>query len=521
MNTDSLTIAIRVDASPAIGFGHASRCLALAAALRRNGCRVVFLSRSGRDFLTPRATDLGCDAFDIGEAGHASEADDARESLDCLQTAAVRPEWIIVDAYGLGATWHEAVRATGRRLLCIDDLANRCLACDVLVDQNLVADTHGRYAGLLSSDCRTLLGPRYALLSEDYAALRASGTTPGLGPRRIVVSFGGADKVEATLATVLAIMRMNEANVIADVVISSRHPQQPIIASLTARDSRIRLINTVPTLAPVLAGATLAVGGAGVSSWERLCLGVPSIAIPIAENQLPIAKALAAENLAYVLDPASPLWTTDLEAALHSLLRGNHTLDIAKGMRLCDGLGAQRVALSLMHSAGSTLRTRPVAAKDRDLVLRWANDPDTRRASLSTRLILEQEHDGWFAKRIANSDDCVFVMVTSADGQPMGNVRLERNTTGQWSLSFVLAPEWRGLGLGKPIVAAGLAYFAKSIGRSRVGAVARQENLASQRILESLGFRQQPDLQSATAIEYYLDLGNTTRVAQDKPEKAA
>lgn len=255
----------------------------------------------------------------------------------------LEPSWIVVDGYHFGTPWHTVAERTGARLLCIDDLANRPLRCAALVDQNLVIGWEHRYDGLIPDSCRTFLGPTYALLSPEYARLRHTRRPEGR-PRRILVSFGGADPIDATAATVNAIMRLDDPALEVDVVLSSAHRCFEAVQRMAMHDSRIRLHQPLPTLAPLLVQASVAVGGAGVTSWERLCLNVPTVAIPLADNQRPIAEALADHNLAVVVDPDDPDLTLRLEVALRDALAKAGSSRSSDEFALVDGKGAGRVA---------------------------------------------------------------------------------------------------------------------------------------------------------------------------------
>jgi len=512
------TIVIRADASAAIGFGHVSRCLALAEAIRRHGCRVVLRSRGLAGSLRQRALAIGCELLpDDGDTARTEsrathEESDATSLVAALATTGVLPSWVVVDGYGFSAEWHGIVRGSGARVLCIDDLADRPLDCDLLLDQNLVEDMHTRYVPLLPPQCRTMLGPRFALLSTEYAQLRQTSSRPAHGPQNVLISFGGADRGGATLAAVEAFCRLGGKELSADVIVGRTHHRRAAVESLAQADGRIRIIDHLPSLAPLLAKACLCVGGAGVTAWERLCLGVPSIAVAIAGNQQPIAAALAAHRLAWVCDASSASLTDDLLLAMRAVIAGEHDLRVAAGMHLCDGQGATRVAAALLASARVPLRVRRVEAQDRDLILSWANDPETRRASLTTRMITDVEHATWFAARLAAADTCVFLMATMADGVAVGNVRFERRDEA-WLLSFVIAPEFRGVGLGRRMVGAALAHLAEILGRAVVTADVRHDNPASRRILESLGFRLAHSPRTPIASSYRCEIGRPATAA--------
>ena len=103
-----------------------------------------------------------------------------------------RPDWIVVDHYRLDARWHGVLKATlPVRIAAIDDLADRPLAVDLLVDHNHARDHRAKYAGRLPPGTRLLAGPRHALLSPKYAA--ATGYRFRESVKSIGIFMGGVD----------------------------------------------------------------------------------------------------------------------------------------------------------------------------------------------------------------------------------------------------------------------------------------------------------------------------------------
>lgn len=352
MTAASVCVAIRVDASSVIGLGHASRCLALADALVRRGCGVTILTASGLGWRAAKAESFGCTVLRLDNSAHrppstgwpVPETGDAATSREALAKANVRPTWVVTDGYGFGSEWHRVLRQTGARILSIDERADRPLDCDLLVDPSLPADP-ARYTGLLRPDCRRLLGPTFALLAPAYATARRDEGRGTGRPQRVVVSFGGSEREPGTLATVNALARMPaDLDLVADVVVARTHTDRAAVERLAANDRRIRVVDPLPCLAALTAAAALAVGGAGGSAWERLCLGVPSIVVPIADNQRASARALAAAGIVRMIEPEASDLTGSLTAAILELLTGREMLATDAGRRLCDGGGAGRVA---------------------------------------------------------------------------------------------------------------------------------------------------------------------------------
>lgn len=132
------------------------RCLTLADALKQRGAQIRFVSRQMpkhlRDMLrekshecTPLNSRSNEEAADDLPHSHwlgTSQAADAQKTLQAL--SAQTWDWLVVDHYALDARWESALRGMVRRILVIDDLADRVHDCDVLLDQNLYEDMDTR-----------------------------------------------------------------------------------------------------------------------------------------------------------------------------------------------------------------------------------------------------------------------------------------------------------------------------------------------------------------------------------------
>ena len=99
-------------------------------------------------------------------------------------------------------------------------------------------------------------------------------------------------------------------------------------------------------MAKLMSNADLAIGAAGSTTWERCCLGLPTIQLAIAKNQVFLAEKLqkaGVVKLANKLDQLPNLLDTAL----------NWMPTISKKCRLVtDGKGVERVVakLAMKHS---------------------------------------------------------------------------------------------------------------------------------------------------------------------------
>lgn len=360
---DITTAAIRVDASRQIGTGHFMRCLVLADALKRAGLRIRFVSRHMPDHLHEMLDAHGHGCVLLGdvpsgeradELPHsawlgASQASDARQTLQALEGC--HWDWLVVDHYALDARWEAALRRAAGRILVIDDLADRCHDCNLLLDQNLHADMVSRYKDKVPENFRLLLGPGYALLREEFRRLRASLRMRDGSVKRILVLMGGVDAGNQTEKAMHAIAKLPGRSFEVDVVIGLQHPAPESIEAACRRFG-FQLHVQTRNVAELMAAADLSIGAAGSSSWERCCLGLPALCLTHAANQVALAQGLQARGAIVSVGNAAEVSTADLSQALSSLLRQPErlrSLSLASAS-LVDGAGAERVRAHLLEA---------------------------------------------------------------------------------------------------------------------------------------------------------------------------
>ena len=299
-----MRIAIRVDASSQIGTGHFMRCLTLADELKQCDALIRFVSRQlpehlrdilaakGHEFMllssSPSEAISGglTHAYWLGTSQHA----DAQDTIRVLSDQAW--DWLVVDHYALDARWESALRQTTKNILVIDDIADRQHDCNVLLDQNFYADMDTRYTDRVPVHCQLLLGPRYALLRDEFRQLREQ-VKPRSGPvRRILIFFGGVDAENYTGRAIEALASISIRDLHVDVVIGAQHPSREQIELACAKHGFVCHVQT-SRMAELMAAADLAIGAAGVASWERCCLGLPCIVGAVAQNQIQAANDLS------------------------------------------------------------------------------------------------------------------------------------------------------------------------------------------------------------------------------------
>lgn len=311
-------VVFRADASLEIGAGHVMRCLTLADALRQRGVECHFLCREHPGHLVEWVRQKGYRVHVLprGPAGPVEDDGVAHcawlggSQLDDVQAcravlAELRPDWLIVDHYALDSRWERELKSCCGKLLVIDDLADRSHACDMLLDQTLGRDeTH--YRPWVPGHCVVLCGVKYALLRPEFAALRAASLKRRSVPRllEVLVTMGGVDKGNATgqVLEALRFCRLPARSRIT-VVLGASAPWLSEVRSLAqGMPWDTRVLAGVSNMGELMADSDLAVGAAGATSWERCCLGLPTLMVVLADNQRLIASALEAAGAAWVLE---------------------------------------------------------------------------------------------------------------------------------------------------------------------------------------------------------------------------
>lgn len=328
-----------VDAGPKVGGGHVMRSLTLAQALGAQGATCAFLG--------PPAVSAVLEAF-APTAAQLSAASTAPRDL-AAAISAEQFDAIVFDHYGLGDRDHRAM-GQGRPVLVIDDLADRPLAADIVLDSGPERRAQD-YEGVVAEGCRLLLGPNYAPVRPEFASLRQAALAwRGEPVQRFLVSMGLTD-LDGITARVVERLRLRVGDAGLDVVLGAASPSLPGLTKVSRRDTRLALHVDTPHMARLMAEADIGVGAAGSASWERCTLGLPSLLVVLAENQRAAAAALAARGAALVVDAAAADFDAQFDRALMRLLKDaalRRQLAEASA-ELCDGLGAGRTAEAFLR----------------------------------------------------------------------------------------------------------------------------------------------------------------------------
>lgn len=496
-----MNIAFRVDASDRIGTGHVMRCLTLADGLKQRGWRIRFVSRHMlphlRQLIEQRSHEhralSGPPQEGGSELSHASwlgttQEADAQETLDSL--ADREWDWLVVDHYAIDHRWETSLREHARRIMVIDDLADRVHDCDMLLDQNYYRDMHDRYTGKVPASCVLLLGPAYALLRNEFAEKREAALQRGGKVGRMLVFFGGIDRDNYTMSAIDALHQLPERIRQVDVVIGAMHPfRKQIVASCEARGFACHI--QTDRISELIASADLAIGAGGVNTWERCCLGLPTLTICTADNQRQQLRDAAMAGLVYAPDSAADRSESIVRHV--SALIDNAPLRrllSRQGMTMVDGLGVERICGRLDVREVEIRKAEP---DDCARLFEWRNHPEIRSVSRQSDAIDWEQHQKWFASVIASSNR--ILLIGEYNGEPVGVVRFDVDGSAS-EISIYLVPGQSHRIKGGQLLESAERWLANAFPAIRtIVAEVLPENMRSQRFFQACGYQ-------ATHISY-------------------
>lgn len=359
-----MNIVFRCDASLQIGAGHVMRCLTLANALSLEGHECTFICKAHAGHLIEKISQNGHQAYALAVAidsdkqvgdsayrldhSHWLGSSQALDATQCQQSLSHHTiDWLIVDHYALDYEWESRLRAYAKRIMVIDDLADRAHDCDLLLDQNLgTQDTD--YARLVPSHCKLMTGTKYALLRPEFAewrdySLRRRQLAPKL--KTLLINLGGVDKNNVTTQILKALVESAlPIDCAIQVIMGATAPYIDSVRKVASElPWQTDIIVNAENMAELMANADLAIGASGSTTWERCCLGLPSIQLVIADNQANIASYLQAQKVAFIIHRDSI--RSQLTQIIKTLVQHpQHLSEVSyKCSTITDGLGTEKV----------------------------------------------------------------------------------------------------------------------------------------------------------------------------------
>jgi spore coat polysaccharide biosynthesis predicted glycosyltransferase SpsG len=323
-----MNIFILTEGSSRIGFGHITRCLSLYDALEDIGCKVGFVVNGD-------STVGGL--FESRDHKFLDWAEERNESLKLLDGA----DAAIIDSYLAGRTYYEEAARAVRVPVYIDDTKRIDYPGGVVVNGTIFAEKMG-YP--VRDDITYLLGSRYTPLRKEFWEVPDREIRDE--PKTVMVTFGGEDAGNLT-PSVLKLLKKEFPALDKKVVIGKGYGNREEIER-EGKDGKTELLYNLDAagMRDLMLKSDIAVSACGQTLCELARVGVPTVAVAVAENQLHHANGWREAGFIEYAGWREEDGVMDkLKAAIIKLSAGAEARRSAEaGKKHIDGQGSKRIA---------------------------------------------------------------------------------------------------------------------------------------------------------------------------------
>lgn len=344
----------KVDADVKSGIGHIIRCLVLAVSLRKNNYKCFFIVNSNEKNIINLTERNGFQTYSINLNQNYINQNDYIDA-DIFATINILKKFdnnlcLIIDDYNLNYYWEKSISNFVKNIVVLEDIPNRKHFCGLLIDSSFSrVDTE--YKQLVLPKTKILTGSKYILLRDEFLFYRKKYVNLDniqFPPKKILMNFGGKDFLREIIDMLFELENSKLPDgVEIDLILGPlTNISQRLLDVKVKSRFFLEISNFVHNMPKKMLKSDLCIGAVGSSTWERMCLGRPSILTSISSNQLEGARNLEISGGIQLFDYKKP----------GDLISKIDQLDMCKikkmsnfGMDLVDGKGYQRVIKHLLE----------------------------------------------------------------------------------------------------------------------------------------------------------------------------
>ncbi|WP_405275896.1 GNAT family N-acetyltransferase [Methanobrevibacter sp.] len=458
-----MEVVILTEGGKDYGYGHVARCSSIHQAFEHYNISPKFIV-NGDESIKSIVSDMNV------------------EIIDWLSDT-FNAEIVLIDSYLADLTFYEEISKNSSLGVYVDDNNRLNYPKGIVVNGTL--DTSDM--GYLERDEITyLLGNEFIPLRKDFWNIQKLKINDSI--ENILITMGGNDLRNLT-PKILEFLNDNFPKVNKKVIIADSFKNTKEIESL--KNEHVELIYSPNSdeIINAMSSVDLAISASGQTLYELACIGVPTVAIGIIDNQKNNIKNWV--NQGFI--EYAGCWNDD--NLLKNILGRINYLQDKKirfdkrllGIRAVNGKGSLNIVKNILKEFYKNNSTfRPIQKEDCLKIFEIANDDEVRRSSFNSEKIPLEDHKNWF-KNILNDDSVKFYVLEYEDDL-IGQLRLDFDEKYP-VISISLNKKYRGLGLSKILLSKGLELI-----DGKVIAYIKKENIRSISFFKSMGFKKECDV---------------------------
>ena len=473
------------DFSREVGIGHLIRCLNLAIELKKKGAKIIFIVDENNisNFPIKLKTHFKLVTYkSLSDSKNKNNLEKISKKIKKIKSSL--NAILIIDNYKINLNWEQKIKKYVKKIFVIDDFLKPHY-CDFYLNQGNILKKNNLSKNLNNN--YKLLGPKFSLLNKKNQ-IRKINFDKDFN-KNILVSFGGSDRENLTFNIIKILKNNFFNNYKINVFLGPYNEQKKSISEILKYNKNFNIYNFSSNYVDFIKKSSLAIINGGVSVWENICHGVPSLVFQISKNQkiqtdyLKRIKVIAMIDLnKKKLFPKHEILKKIIKLTKNNSIQKKNIL---KGQSLVDGYGALRVAEILYPSNSKFLRIHKANINDCLIYYNWFNDPINIKNSIIKKKTDISKHIIWFKKKISNklSD----LLILKIGNLPIGQIRFEKKVK-YILIDYYLDEIVRKRGWGKKLLYLGLKKMNFNNNILLRGQV-RKNNHPSIKVFLKLGFK--------------------------------
>jgi UDP-2,4-diacetamido-2,4,6-trideoxy-beta-L-altropyranose hydrolase len=477
-----MKIVIFTEGGSQKGFGHIIRCLSLANEFRNYKAQITFIICLDKKTpeLIKKTSNIDIICFDWNKNKHR------------LSKLIYDTDLIIIDSYFTPLSFYKFMSVHSKLLLCIDDHNRINYPRSVVLNGNLYAEDF-EYP---KNGNEYLLGPKFTPLRKGFTRIQKKKINKKIAT--VLITFGGGDTKNIT-PEIIQLLCKTHPKWNKKVIVGKGFKHLNEIESIADSKTKIIVYPEESQMIKLMLDADIAIASGGQTLYELLRIGVPTLTMAVANNQILNVKKLSEEK--YVINVGNKnKITSSIKKLENKEVRKKMS---SRGRRLVDGQGSKRVVTYCIKQLAKKNATfRKAELHDMNIIYKISNEPGIRNASFNTNHIQFKEHKIWYKNKIADKK-CLF-FVAELCKNLIGQLRFDIQEK-MAILSMSITHQYNGIGIGTWFLAFGINEVKSSFPQiSEIIAHIKDSNSASKLFFEKSHFIYRKNLliQNQKAVEY-------------------